>query len=69
MDKDVVSLSVDENVVKTNIIAGIFIYPLIKMPARIYNLDQEIKMVVSKHEVEAMKADKAAEEGSLEESA
>jgi hypothetical protein len=69
IDKEVPALGVDENVVKTNIIASIFIYPLIKMPDRMYNMDQEIKVVVSRHEVEAIKTDKVAEEGSFEESA
>jgi len=67
MNKEIPSLSMDENVVKTNIIASIFIYPLIKMPNRIYNLDQEIKMTVSKHEIEAIKTDKVTDkaEGEL----
>jgi hypothetical protein len=68
-DKEVLSLSVDENVVKTNIVASIFIYPLIKMPDRMYKVDQEAKKIVSKHEVKAMKTEKVAEEGSLEEPA
>lgn len=66
MDKEVLSLSVDENVVKTNIVASIFIYPLIKMPDRMYNVDREIKVAVSKHEVEAMKTEKVAEESEVE---
>jgi hypothetical protein len=61
-DKEVLGLNVDENVVKTNIVANIFIYPLIKMPDRMYNLDREIKKVVSKHEIEALKTEKVAEE-------
>jgi len=65
-DKEVLSLSVDENVVKANIVASIFIYPLIKMPDRMYNMDREIKTVVSKHEIEAMKTDKAVEEAEVE---
>jgi hypothetical protein len=57
LDKEVPSTEIGKNVTKADIIASIFIYPLLKLPEQMYNLDREEKTIVSRHEIEAIKSE------------